>query len=1015
MRKGFKKAISVIVVLVMVISCMPAVLASNGQSHSASLMAGTTNAERGTSSSELEGVSSIVEQLGVLGDFEDASDEDYAVYNDLLNSYYSENAAENKKNQSAVTLDYTNVDNLFAKIEKMEDAPEKKGVSQKNLSDAAQAIVLASEGYVEGSLDRDGNTFTWMTEEGIRCIYDPRMRQIEENMVKPEEPFADGAYNEPTPKKGGSPTSNQVYLIAPYYGYDDSFTNQYKNEATNIASAIGDTDGYTLYSGYYATVDRVADAVSNGAVVIFDSHGATDYSSGDDYVTGAEYSYLCLQTSTGLTSADYADGAAYGGGTAYINGETIANHMSRNSPSGILWMAICLGMATDTLCQPMRNMGVEVVYGYSQSVTFAGDYCFESTFWDNMLQGDTVAEAISDMKSRWGEWDWSTQIASYYYYNDGYASISTARSNYAAFPVVVSNEDAHPGQRSRSSYGACSRQTVRSTYVLLDGTVEPDPTEPDPTVPSDSVVEELQSAHPYSGNTDQTWYYTHPTAADSLDITFSNDTQTESGYDHIYIYDANGVEVGMYSGTLLAGQTVTVPGNQFSIRLVSDGSVNKYGFRVVSVIANGITVSDVSQLQSAHPYQNNEDYIVEYYHETQAGMLEVTFSEDTKTESNYDYIYIYDMEGNLVGQYSGTQLSGKTVTVNGSYFMIRLTSDGSTNAYGFRVTSVVAREAEEIPSNYQKLRNYIHNYGSTLDDGTEVWLVWDTVGEFTRYFVLHNEENGILFNFLMVSSESTAIELMHNFLLDENSWYLDATFIVEYYYNGYRVDWVEAEGYLEKNTITTDTEIIITVNSPYLITSDMATDLATPSFQSLCLIWDSNIYSKLGFGLRGLGFTSYDGYGSTCSHSYSNSCDGICNNCGQMRLITHSYGSHICTNEDVHSRACRICDMMEYTYHNWDRGVVVQQPTEDTSGVIKYTCGDCGYSKNVTVDAIAGDFDSDGVIDNKDVEYLLWHTLFPEDYPITAFADFDSDGTVDNKDVEYLLWHTLFPEDYPLQ
>ena len=58
--------------------------------------------------------------------------------------------------------------------------------------------------------------------------------------------------------------------------------------------------------------------------------------------------------------------------------------------------------------------------------------------------------------------------------------------------------------------------------------------------------------------------------------------------------------------------------------------------------------------------------------------------------------------------------------------------------------------------------------------------------------------------------------------------------------------------------------------------------------------------------------------------------------------------------------------------------------------------------------------DNDFEIDNKDVEYLLWHILYPEDYPVNQGADYNSDGFVDNLDVEYLLWHTLYPEDYPL-
>ena len=64
--------------------------------------------------------------------------------------------------------------------------------------------------------------------------------------------------------------------------------------------------------------------------------------------------------------------------------------------------------------------------------------------------------------------------------------------------------------------------------------------------------------------------------------------------------------------------------------------------------------------------------------------------------------------------------------------------------------------------------------------------------------------------------------------------------------------------------------------------------------------------------------------------------------------------------------------------------------------------------------AISGDMDGNGQVDNKDVEYLLWHTLYPEDFPLPVNGDFDGNNAVDNKDVEYLLWHTLYPEDFPL-
>ena len=153
-------------------------------------------------------------------------------------------------------------------------------------------------------------------------------------------------------------------------------------------------------------------------------------------------------------------------GTCYcVDGTVIANHMTQNAPNNMVWMAICLGMATTGLEAPMREKGVEVVYGYSQSVSFNGDYAYEEDFWTSMKSGSTVAEAAASMKSANGKWDPS--YASNSYYN----TVTKARKYFVAFPVVVSSEDVYPGQHTSSSnYGADSVQTVRSTWTLTGST-----------------------------------------------------------------------------------------------------------------------------------------------------------------------------------------------------------------------------------------------------------------------------------------------------------------------------------------------------------------------------------------------------------------------------------------------------------------------------------------------------------------------------------------------------------------
>ena len=145
-----------------------------------------------------------------------------------------------------------------------------------------------------------------------------------------------------------------------------------------------------------------------------------------------------------------------------VDGTVIANHMEKPANGGLVWMAIFLGMATDGLEGPLMDAGVGVVYGYSQSVTFIGDYCFEEEFFNKLLQGGTVAESIRTMKARYGNWDCSPAILG----SDSSqtaASLEEAVRKHAAFPIAVSAEDAYPGHGKVDAV-----QEVSSVWSLLE-------------------------------------------------------------------------------------------------------------------------------------------------------------------------------------------------------------------------------------------------------------------------------------------------------------------------------------------------------------------------------------------------------------------------------------------------------------------------------------------------------------------------------------------------------------------
>lgn len=63
---------------------------------------------------------------------------------------------------------------------------------------------------------------------------------------------------------------------------------------------------------------------------------------------------------------------------------------------------------------------------------------------------------------------------------------------------------------------------------------------------------------------------------------------------------------------------------------------------------------------------------------------------------------------------------------------------------------------------------------------------------------------------------------------------------------------------------------------------------------------------------------------------------------------------------------------------------------------------------------IVGDLNDDDEVTDSDAIYLMYHTFFPEDYPVKQDCDFDGDGEVTDNDAIYLMYHTFFPDEYPI-
>lgn len=175
-------------------------------------------------------------------------------------------------------------------------------------------------------------------------------------------------------------------------------------------------------------------------------------------------------------------------------------------------------------------------------------------------------------------------------------------------------------------------------------------------------------------NTYQLTATAYPTTAVSRDIAWSSSDSS------IASVDEKGLVTAHKKGTATIKATA------------KDGS-NISNSCKVTVSNNGYEVSKVSEFESSHPYSNNCSDIWVYTVKG-ATYLELVFDAKTNIEEDFDFLYIYDANGNLIGKYTGTSLAGKTIRVPGDTAKIKLISDEAGSTWGFRVTEVKTDAAE---------------------------------------------------------------------------------------------------------------------------------------------------------------------------------------------------------------------------------------------------------------------------------------------------------------------------------
>ncbi len=255
-------------------------------------------------------------------------------------------------------------------------------------ADQTETVMAVYKAAVQNP-DVDANSFSEISESrftftvsGMHCLYD-----YEANRQFDSEPDASIEPVVVIPGKKGGPTDLNVLVIGPQYGHDSNFTSFYQDKAQSIADVTGGS--VTVLQSYGATGPAIAAACQNAGIILIDAFGSN--------IDG--YSYLYLMTDDGITSSDFSQGWAVSSGTyTCIDARYIKYHITSQLPNSIVWWSAGPCMASDVggrTGSTLLNAGAGCVFGYSNSVTYSGDMYITRTFWNDMIDESTVAEAFA--------------------------------------------------------------------------------------------------------------------------------------------------------------------------------------------------------------------------------------------------------------------------------------------------------------------------------------------------------------------------------------------------------------------------------------------------------------------------------------------------------------------------------------------------------------------------------------------------------------------------------------------
>ncbi|GIV85499.1 MAG: hypothetical protein KatS3mg052_2506 [Candidatus Roseilinea sp.] len=204
----------------------------------------------------------------------------------------------------------------------------------------------------------------------------------------------------------------------------------------------------------------------------------------------------------------------------------------------------------------------------------------------------------------------------------------------------------------------------------------------------------VESDHPYANLEDKLWLVSNPDAnAGATRLRFAR-FELEEGVDWLLVLDAYDNEMQRLTGRLPDNfWTEPVPGTMVKLRLVTDGSVRRWGFAVDALAS----VPYTTLAYSPHPYPHNSSLEWRFNNlDANAAGTRLHFSR-VELEENVDWLVIMDITERPYQWITGSHPDGLwTIGVPGNGVIVRLISDGSVRKWGFNLDALESAKPDEV-------------------------------------------------------------------------------------------------------------------------------------------------------------------------------------------------------------------------------------------------------------------------------------------------------------------------------